>query len=489
MLVAAVGLILYMNFADGTKYDFRTGDAYLEVRNRDYFFTPAFVFFGIAMGMGVSAVMQFLRNIKVGDTGSQKSIVYASGILVLLPMVSLTHNWHACDRSDNYIPYNYAANILDTCEPNAILFTSGDNDTFPLWCLQEVYEYRKDVRVVNLSLLNTDWYVAQMKNRYDVPISLTDEQILWHPYEVAPGVTRGRPKKMFMDKARQRRTFLEPTPGPNGIIKVQDMMVDEIVWQSIYKENDTLKLKQPIYFSSSPYGQSPLDLRSKAYAVGLLYRLDWNPPERMIDADKGYDLYMNTYRFDGYESSEVYRDENATGVFLSMGVNATRVVDELNVQGRRESAYELGEMVARAYPEYWQNILVLADMYVKDGDTTRSTELWQMLNDTLTSFYESNPENLFYLQDLGMAKVHLGQMTGDQGMVDEGVNLAWEAFNRNSNSSHGFRKLVTILSRVGRFAEIQKAMAKFSEYKVNLGDPFLQQLRGMGSAPPPSGGG
>ncbi|MFQ6007862.1 MAG: DUF2723 domain-containing protein, partial [Candidatus Zixiibacteriota bacterium] len=175
LLVCSVGLVLYMNFADGTKYDRRTGDAYLEVRNRDYFFTPAFVFFGIAMGIGVSAVMKFVKD-RFGSVNPrmQKPAVMASSVLVLLPGISLANSYHPNDRSKNFIPYNYAANILDTCEKDAILFTSGDNDTFPLWCIQEVYNYRKDVRVVNLSLLNTDWYVEQMKNRYGVQISLKE---------------------------------------------------------------------------------------------------------------------------------------------------------------------------------------------------------------------------------------------------------------------------------------------------------------------------
>src|SRR5690606_23371950 len=107
----------------------------------------------------------------------QRTAVYASTVLMLLPTISLAHNYHANDRSNNFIPYLYSKNILDTCEKDAILFTSGDNDTFPLWCLQEVYDYRKDIRVVNLSLLNTDWYVWQMKEQYNVPIALTKEQI------------------------------------------------------------------------------------------------------------------------------------------------------------------------------------------------------------------------------------------------------------------------------------------------------------------------
>ena len=106
LLIASVGLILYMNFADGTRYNYATEDAYMEVRNRDYFFTPAFVFFGIAMGVGVAAVMKFL-----GDYGARRGeqvrrlAVYVSCVLVLLPVITLANNFHENDRSKNLLPY------------------------------------------------------------------------------------------------------------------------------------------------------------------------------------------------------------------------------------------------------------------------------------------------------------------------------------------------------------------------------------------------
>ncbi|HWR83849.1 MAG TPA: DUF2723 domain-containing protein [Candidatus Deferrimicrobium sp.] len=481
LLFCSVGLVLYMNFADGTKYDARTGDAYLEVRDRDYFFTPAFVFFGIAMGLGVSAVMYYARE-KAARFGStvQKIAAPACSALVLLPAVSLAHNYHVCDRSRNYIPYNYAANILDTCEPNAILFTSGDNDTFPLWCIQEVYNYRKDVRVVNLSLLNTDWYVAQMKNHYNVPISLSDEQILWYPAEAQPGQAAQRPRKLFKDRPRKRMAYLQAAPYGGRMVKVQDMIMDEVVLEN--------KWQNPIYFTSPPYEESPLNLRKNTSAVGLLYKLEEKPHERLIDVERGYDMFMNTYRFGGYENSRVYRDENATGVFLGVGINAIRIFDELMRSGQQDKAISLANKIIDVYPEYWQVYLILADYYDKQGDSSKCEQLFQHLHDTLAAFYATNRENLFYLQDLGVAKVELGTRRQDTAMIEDGLRLSWEAFEGNPNSNYAFRKLFSMLSQQRRYTDVQKAAQMFAQYKINLGDPVLQQILGIAGtpgAPPP----
>ena len=481
LLLCTAGLILYMNFADGTQYDFNTNDAYLEVRDRDYFFTPAFVFFGIAMGMGISAVMKYLK-----DTFAQKNpaivrpIVFASSILVILPGISMAHNYHACDRSKNFLPYNYAASILDSCEENAILFTSGDNDTFPLWCIQEVYGYRLDVRVVNLSLLNTDWYTLQMKHQYDVPISLTDEQILWHDFEQGGNVGK-RPAKPFYDKARQRQAYLVPSPYGGRVLRVQDMMVDEIVFESIVRADsgDDWSFKQPIYFSAPPYAESPLNLQQRSNAVGVVYKLEKQPNPRNIDVDRGFDLFMNKYRFDGMENSDVYRDENATGVYLGMGINAVRVFGELTTQGDTARAIEFAEKMIKVYPEDWQTYLLLGDLLESRGDSTAIDRLNQQLHDTLTAFAASNPENLFYKQDLGLTKAEIGRRKGDQAMIEDGIDLLWEAFNANKNSAYAFRKLYSVLAQNGRVSDVQLAARKFAEYKINLGDPVLQQLMGQ----------
>lgn len=134
-------------------------------RERDYFYTGALFVFSIWIGLGVRGTLDFVRE-KFLNTKFLKPVLSLVMIVafVAVPVNMLSKNYFSNDRSKNYLPWDYAYNLLQSVAPNGILFTNGDNDTFPLWYLQDVEGVRQDVRVVNLSLLNTPWYILQMKN-------------------------------------------------------------------------------------------------------------------------------------------------------------------------------------------------------------------------------------------------------------------------------------------------------------------------------------
>lgn len=149
-------------------------------RERDYAFAASFYAFSIWIGFGVFALISLLEKLKNSKVQAIASVLIVVLCLGAVPGIMAKENWDDHDRSHRYTALAIAKNYLDSCEPNAIIFTLGDNDTFPLWYAQEVEGYRTDVRVCNLSLLNTGWYIDQMKrkayNSEPLPISMEWEQ-------------------------------------------------------------------------------------------------------------------------------------------------------------------------------------------------------------------------------------------------------------------------------------------------------------------------
>lgn len=146
-LMMGVVLVLYLNSPP------------VEPRERDYIYVGSFYAFAIWIGFSVMAISNQLRKLKKGMVMAG---VYAALITLPVPILMATENWNDHDRSDRYFSVDSARNFLASCAPNAILFTGGDNDTFPLWYVQEVEGFRTDVRVIVLSYFDTDWYVKQM---------------------------------------------------------------------------------------------------------------------------------------------------------------------------------------------------------------------------------------------------------------------------------------------------------------------------------------
>jgi len=151
----------------------------IQPRERDYAYAGSFYAFAIWIGIGVAGLIEWVSKWK-------RSVVTAGLVvlvsLILVPGIMASENWDDHDRSDRYTAPAFARNFLNSCLPGGIMFTNGDNDTFPLWYIQEVEGVRTDVRIVNLSYLTADWYIEQMKqtfyDSYALPISMTKEQYI-----------------------------------------------------------------------------------------------------------------------------------------------------------------------------------------------------------------------------------------------------------------------------------------------------------------------
>jgi len=175
LLVNTIGLVFFLNFSSE------------EVRERDYFYAAGFYFYALFIGLGAVGLMQTLLEERRG----RLLAAVAAPLLVLAAFGPLQHHWYTHDRSENLIARDYAINMLMPLEENAVIFTNGDNDTFPLWYIQEVEGFRKDVRVINLSLLNTDWYMRQLRDDEPrVPIAYTDaeiQEVITHYFRLEDG--------------------------------------------------------------------------------------------------------------------------------------------------------------------------------------------------------------------------------------------------------------------------------------------------------------
>ncbi len=310
IVLCTVGLVLYMNFADGTKQDPGSGYDYLEVRDRDYFFTPGFVFFGLAIGLGIAGFIELVRDtFAKSSTGIQNTAFGFVSLLVLMPLFPLVNNYFVNDRSDNYIPYDYAYNYLTTCSENAILVTNGDNDTFPIWCIQEVDSVRTDVKNVNLSLSNTHWYIKQLRDTYNLlPDRLEDTLI---------------------DRLRPYRD------QHNRVFRIQDQVMDMI----LYYNRDRYDIFYAVSVPEKSRKFRGNSINDSLVLMGLTHKYDADFPGRFA-FDRTAELMYEEYRFRGLDDTTIYKDETTRRLVTNYANGFLKLADSLRRAGDFEGAME-----------------------------------------------------------------------------------------------------------------------------------------------------
>jgi tetratricopeptide (TPR) repeat protein len=314
LLLCTVGLVVYMNFADGTRYQPQRADqAYLEVRDRDYFFTTGFALFGLCLGLGVAG---FLRAFLDPRSRLHKPLVWTASVIFLfsLPWKTLEAHYWTHDRSRNFVAFDYAHNMLNSCQPDALLFTNGDNDTFPLWCLQEAFGLRRDVKIINLSLANTLWYIHQAKAR-GVPFDL--------------------------DHGAIERLRSDPQQG-----RIQDQVLNAVL--------EANRWRRPVYFgASTPEGSRVfrrLSLDSNLVMEGLVLRLVRERDFRMVDPDLVWRRHLGLYRLRGLADSTLYLDEATRRIADNYASSLLFLADHYRRQKQADSAFEAAALACRLRP-------------------------------------------------------------------------------------------------------------------------------------------
>jgi uncharacterized membrane protein len=433
-LLGSVMLVFYMNFADGTRPDPNNPGSLiqLEVRERDYFFTPGFILFASMIGLGMTSLLYLVgAGLKLGKNGSEKTLRVAlfsvlSLCMLLIPLNTISANYQSHDRSKDFVPVDYAHNILQSCEKDAILFTNGDNDTFPLWYLQEVENARKDIRIVNLSLLNTDWYIIQIKHQMGVKVSLEDDQIKWIPAERRGSMIYYRPAKRFYDKFRNKMRYLTPEQDPRTgrVMRVQDQMIEQIIIDNF--------VHVPIYFSGSVPSSNRWIFDDKLVREGIVLRVEpdsTKPRYNLVISDS---LITQIYQYRGQDDLTAYKDDNNVGLTTTFPERYCELSDQYKAAGDTARALEVLWEAEERVPYYHQIYVNLQQIYRGTGDTAMVDSVKNLGISNLRDAAEAWPDIILYQQFLG---VYFYQ----NGMPDSALARYRKAYQTRPDNSIAFR--------------------------------------------------
>jgi hypothetical protein len=435
LLACTIGLVIYMNFADGSKINPLTTNDKLEVRDRDYFFTPGFILFGLCIGFGLFAAVSRLID-WVGEARAKLAPIVCGVLALLMPITAIRANFQCNDRSDSNLPYDYAYNFLMTCPQDAILFTNGDNDTFPLWCLQEVYGIRRDVKIANLSLIQTDWYQMQLKYEVGIPISLEDDQMLWEnvPDPRGKGVMH-RPKKPYIDHLRGGRNhYLMAFQDSTGaLISVADLMVENIISAN--------RWKYPIMFANGYPATVEYPLAKHIRRVGWVDQLVSEEANGAWDVATSMNLFTNVYRMKGLDNPKVYRDEVATTLVIGSAQMMMDFSDFLEKTGDSTRSRQMVDLVIEQIPEYWQPYAKRAQILKLDRPQIDS--LFVPYLNYLDNLIAINPDNILYYQYKALTMQYLGRGS-------EAIRACELAYELNPTVPVTYRSLLTIYVSNGK---------------------------------------
>jgi hypothetical protein len=453
-------VLLVFFLLTGIAIQFYTNVRPFEPRERDYSVVGSFYVFAIWIGFGVYAIYDLLQS-------SVKSKLLAPAItlvcIVIVPGVLAANNWDDHDRSGKYTANAMARKYLESCAPNAILFTIGDNDSFPLWYLQEIEGVRTDVRVVNTSLFQTDWYIDQMKRKaYEsepIPSQLTHKQYRGGTRDVIirKEITKDTLQiKDFMDfvaseKPTTKFKYVLEKQGEdsrqypshllnsnyfptryisipvnkemvlkNGIVKpkdadkIEDNLFTEIEGSYIYK-NRLLMLdiiannnwERPIYFTGGAFGSEDyIWLKDYLQLDGMCYKLV--PIKTAVDRANPYDmgrvdpdLMYNMVKtwHWGGSGEDIYHDIETRRNGITYRGNLARLIEQLINEDKLDKAEEIADIAMEKMPVDKFGFYSLLEPYVSAYYEIGNVEKGRALYKDVAKKYQ---ENLMYYSSLSL---------------------------------------------------------------------------------------
>jgi Protein of unknown function (DUF2723) len=404
-------------------------------RERDYAYVASFYAFAIWIGMGVLAIFDFLSK----KTNAKNAALVGIAAGLIIPTIMAAEGWDDHNRSKRTMSRDFAVNYLNSCAPNAILFTNGDNDTFPLWYAQEVEGVRTDVRVVNLSLLQTDWYIAQARRAaYEsapVPFTIPAEKLVQGTREVVYLIDKNTgpmnlkkaidlvesddpATKIGDDKLFEyfpTNTFYVPVDSmqvmKQKVISVKDTarLAKNIKWKinrSYITKNDLMVLdliahnnwKRPIYFAVTTGAEAYLGLEEYFQLEGLAYRLMpiKNTETEMaqggrVNTDIMYDNLMN-FVWGGLDKDGVSLDENCTRMASNMRMQMATLAGALINKGQKQKAEKVLDLCLEKMPDanvrYEATLYTIIAGYYQIGNMKKAIALSDQLFDIYANDYK-----------------------------------------------------------------------------------------------------
>jgi hypothetical protein len=382
--MTGIAIVLYLNQTP------------FQPRERDYAYAGSFYAFAIWIGLGVLGIIEFIGTRAKNNASASLITLFC---LIIVPGIMAKENWKDHDRSGRYLVRDIASNYLNSCEPNAILFTNGDNDTFPLWYAQDVEGIRTDVRVVNLMLLNMDWYIEQMQrkayNSDALPISLTEDKYI-----------NGTRDAIYIQERFQKasaKEIIEFVGSDDPATRVQSYdgkLYDYVPVRNYYVPVDTLKVlkngtvkskdaslvvkqlegklsgnyltksdmivldiiannnwDRPIYFVSTGHSgtvglENYLQLDGFAYRLVPIKTVTSSFDKGRVDTDVLYDKLMNTYQYGRMNQPDVYLDNFhlRTLLVVRMKYRFSRLAMELAEKGDLVKAEQVLDRITELTP-------------------------------------------------------------------------------------------------------------------------------------------
>ena len=390
-------IVFFLFFMTGLAIVLYLNQTPMQPRERDYAYAGSFYAFAIWIGLGVAGIAGWLEK-KIGE---KSAAILATVLGLFVPVQMVSQTWDDHDRSGRYVASDFGQNYLNTVqeEGNPIIFTNGDNDTFPLWYNQEVEGNRTDVRVCNLSYLQTDWYIDQMKRAsYDSPAV----PIEWSRLEYVQGhneAVRIRPEimktivdfykqnpveaaKEFGDNPYELKNILRhwvrnPKLGEQMI--PTDSIVIKLDKEAIHRSGmmipDSLHGEIPEYMSISLKGKRAL-YKSELMMLEMLANTNWERPMYMaitvgpenhlnlgnnfmqeglayritpfnttqlnarIDSEKMYDNLMHKFKFGGIDKDGIYLDETILRMAQTHRRIFVQTATQLMKEGKNEKALQ-----------------------------------------------------------------------------------------------------------------------------------------------------